>query len=362
MRDESSEKIFEATPHKRRESRKRGQVARSSELNSILVLFAVTIFLAITGKDMFANVELIVKKAFASISTQTDFAQISIILLSLLSEMMLILAPIMIVAFVVAILANVVQFGVLFSAYPLKPQWSRLNPIEGLKRIFSKRGLFELGKALFKLIIIATVGYLTIKGEYYKLPKIMNASGIGDSHNLLIRFVGSAAYKLFFRASLALLIIALIDYFYQRWQFEQDIRMTREEMREERKRTEGDPMIRSRIRRIQRERSQQRMLEEVPEAHTVITNPTDFAVALKYDYETMEAPHIVAKGARKFAKRIKEVAIENQVPIVEDRPLAQALYKNGEVGEEIPVNLYHAVAETLAYINQLTNQYKNVAA
>jgi len=361
MRSEEQERIFPATPHKRREVRRRGQVARSNELNSILVLFAVTLFLAIFGKTMFAGVQLILKLSLESISFETGFTQISITLLTLIRKVVLILLPVLVVAFIIAVLANIVQFGVIFSFHPMKPQWSRINPINGLKRIFSKRALFELGKAIFKMLVVAVVGYLTIKSEYHKLSTIMNAPGIGESHNLLIRFIGSTAYKLFLRASIALLLLALLDYLYQRWQFEKEIRMTREEVREELKRTEGDPMIRARIRRIQRELSRQRMLQEVPEAHTVITNPTELAVAIKYDYETMEAPYIVAKGARKVAEKIKLIAIENQIPIVEDRPLAQALYKNGEVGEEIPVDLYQAVAEILAYINQLTRQYEKIA-
>lgn len=356
------EKIFTATPHKRREVRQRGQVARSAELSSILVLFAVTLFLGMVGKTMFGGIQLIIKASFESIDTPADFAQLAVTLLGLFRKAISILAPVLIVAFIVAVLANIVQFGIVFSVSPMKPQLSRINPINGLKRIFSKRALFELAKAIFKMAIVATIGYLTIRSEFYKLPRIMNSAGIGDAHNSLARFVGSSAYKLFFRASLALLIVAMIDYIYQRWQFEKDIRMTREEMREELKRTEGDPLVRSRVRRIQRELSRQRMLQEVPEAHTVITNPTELAVAIKYDYETMEAPHIVAKGARRFAEQIKAEAIEHNIPIVEDRPLAQALYKNGEIGEEIPVDLYHAVAEVLAYINQLTDQYADVAA
>jgi flagellar biosynthetic protein FlhB len=164
------------------------------------------------------------------------------------------------------------------------------------------------------------------------------------------------------KVALLLLILAIIDYLYQKWQHEQEIRMTREEMREEMKRTEGDPEIKRRIRRVQRELSMARMMKAIPEADAVITNPTHIAVAIKYDYETMDAPYVVAKGERQVALKIREVAMENDVPMVENPPLARALYTNAEIGEAIPMEFYQAVAEVLAYVDELTQRFSGLTA
>ena len=195
-------------------------------------------------------------------------------------------------------------------------------------------------------------------------PFAVSAASINETEALKSVAINSAQAKLVFPVTVALilLILAILDYLYQKWQHEQDIRMTKEEMREEMKRTEGDPEIRRRIRSVQRELSMARMMKEVPEADAVITNPTHIAIAVKYEYETMEAPYVVAKGERQVALKIREIAMENGIPTIENPALARALYKNAEVGEVIPMEFYQAVAEVLAYVDELTQRFSDLSA
>ncbi|MCS5612368.1 MAG: EscU/YscU/HrcU family type III secretion system export apparatus switch protein, partial [Candidatus Poribacteria bacterium] len=236
----------------------------------------------------------------------------------------------------------------------------RINPISGFQRILSMRGLFEAVKSICKIGLIGYIVYVTIMSDLVDVFSLVDA----DKSNIAALFVstvGRIGFQVFLRAALALLFLSIFDLLYQRWQHEQDIRMTREEIREEMKRTEGDPEIRRRIRRVQRELSQARMMKAIPEADAVITNPVHLAVAIKYDYEVMDSPYVVAKGERKIARQIREIAEEHGVPIVENPPLAQALYKNVEVGEAIPMEFYQAIAEVLAYVHELTNRYRGLS-
>ena len=215
-------------------------------------------------------------------------------------------------------------------------------------------------KSIFKIGLIGYIVYRTIMSGLVDVVSLVDA----DKSNIAALFVstvGRIGFQVFLRAALALLFLSIFDFLYQRWQHEQDIRMTREEIREEMKRTEGDPEIRRRIRRVQRELSQARMMKAIPEADAVITNPVHLAVAIKYDYEVMDSPYVVAKGERKIARQIREIAEEHGVPIVENPPLAQALYKNVEVGEVIPMEFYQAIAEVLAYVHELTNRYRGLS-
>ena len=356
------EKVFPATPYKRRESRGRGQVAKSNELTSILVLIGIVVFLLLNRYAAYEHLRKITYGALQAIDNQSELAQLTTAFLLLLREAALLVGPILLVTFIIAILANVMQIGFLFSSYPVIPQWSRINPISGLKRIFSLRGLFELTKSILKIILIGYIGYITSKSDFPKLAQMANVASVSSIHVVFIRTVGNIAIKVILRSALALLFLAILDYLFQRWRYEQDIRMTREELREEIKRTEGDPEIRRRIRRVQRELSQLRMMRAVPEADAVLTNPTHLAIALKYDYETMEAPYVLAKGERRVAEQIREAAIEHNIPIIENPMLAQSLYKSVEVGEPVPMEFYQAVAEVLAYVHELTHRYEGLDA
>ena len=354
------EKIYPATPHKRNESREKGQVAKSNELSTTLALIAVLGFFFVAGYDTWHHLTNIMYGAFSAIGGQLNAGKTILIFLGLTGIAFKIIAPVLIVAVLVGILGNIFQIGLIFSSQPLMPQLSRINPISGFQRILSMRGLFEAVKSIFKIGLIGYIVYVTIMSGLADVFSLVDA----DKSNiaaLFVSIVGRIGFQVFLRAALALLFLSIFDLLYQRWQHEQDIRMTREEIREEMKRTEGDPEIRRRIRRVQRELSQARMMKAIPEADAVITNPVHLAVAIKYDYEVMDSPYVVAKGERKIARQIREIAEEHGVPIVENPPLAQALYKNVEVGEAIPMEFYQAIAEVLAYVHELTNRYRGLS-
>ena len=354
------EKIYPATPHKRNESREKGQVAKSNELSTTLALIAVLGFFFVAGYDTWHHLTNIMYGAFSAIGGQLNAGKTILIFLGLTGIAFKIIAPVLIVAVIVGILGNIFQIGLIFSSQPLMPQLNRINPISGFQRILSMRGLFEAVKSIFKIGLIGYIVYVTIMSDLVDVFSLVDA----DKSNIAALFVstvGRIGFQVFLRAALALLFLSIFDLLYQRWQHEQDIRMTREEIREEMKRTEGDPEIRRRIRRVQRELSQARMMKAIPEADAVITNPVHLAVAIKYDYEVMDSPYVVAKGERKIARQIREIAEEHGVPIVENPPLAQALYKNVEVGEAIPMEFYQAIAEVLAYVHELTNRYRGLS-
>ena len=354
------EKIYPATPHKRNESREKGQVAKSNELATTLALIGVLSFFFVAGYDTYHHLIDIMYGAFTAIGGQLSAGKTILIFLGLMGIAFKIIAPVMIVAVIVGVLGNIFQIGLIFSSQPLMPQMSRINPISGFQRILSMRGLFEAVKSIFKIGLIGYIVYVTIMSDLVDVFSLVDA----DKSNIAALFVstvGRIGFQVFLRAALALLFLSIFDFLYQRWQHEQDIRMTREEIREEMKRTEGDPEIRRRIRRVQRELSQARMMKAIPEADAVITNPVHLAVAIKYDYEVMDSPYVVAKGERKIARQIREIAEEHGVPIVENPPLAQALYKNVEVGEVIPMEFYQAIAEVLAYVHELTNRYRGLS-
>lgn len=250
-----------------------------------------------------------------------------------------------IIVVVVALAANISQVGFLITGHPLVPNLGRLNPITGLKRLVSVRSFVRLGAGIVKLIILGIVLVLTIHGE---MATLMNLSKM--ELPTIVGYLSNVCLTLAFRAALLLLIFAILEYGYQRWEYERDIRMSKEEIKEELKRYEGDPKIRARRREVQRKLAVQRMMQRVPKADVVITNPTEIAVAIEYDEAVMDAPRVIAKGRGYVAERIRQIAEEHGIPIVERRELAQALYKMVEVGQTIPPQFYEAVAEILAYV------------
>jgi flagellar biosynthetic protein FlhB len=336
------------------------------ELTSVAVLVLVLLMLLLYSRSMYVGILGLINSSFGRISyvaevtrNETDRSPSVTVnyLVSSLSSLLIrgeyLIIPILLVAFGVAMFANIVQVGVVFSSYPIIPRMERINPINGLRRIFSMRSLFELAKALFKIAIISYVGYVTIKARVPELPYLSDM-GIAPT----IGYIANASFHIFLRTCIALVILAVIDYLYQRWDYERNLMMTLREFREELRATEGDPFMRARIRSMQREVSRRRMLQRVPEADVVLTNPVYLAVALKYEPQEHSAPFVVAKGARLIADKIKQIAVENGVPIVEDPPLTQSIYKAVDIDEEIPEEFYEAVAEILAYIYAMTNSPK----
>jgi len=262
--------------------------------------------------------------------------------------MLLLVGPVMIVVFVVAIFSNFAQFGFLFTTEKLVPNLSKISPIEGIKRMFSLQMLMNTLKSLLKVALVGYIAYREVEKVLPDLNLLMD-----ESPFQIAAFIGMVSFRIFLKSAILIAILALFDYAFQRYDFTKKMRMTKQELKEEAKQTEGDPHVKGRIRSIQMEMARRRMMEEVPKADVVVTNPTRLAIALRYEAKSMVAPVVVAKGTGVIAHRIREVAMEHNVPLVEDKPLAQALYKTVDLGEAIPENLFQAVAEVLAYVYSL---------
>ncbi len=339
------EKTERATPKRREESRKKGQVGKSRELSSIAVLSGGAIYLYFRGEHHVLELGRVLKRTFLDIPAIASGEQdLFKYLMGRAEDILWMVLPVMIVLCVVAILANTLQTGLLLSVEALTPSASKLNPVSGFKKIFSKRSLVELAKSVAKLVIVGGVAFYTLKNVLTILIPITY-----HEPSSILSLLGTQSMSILIKCCCIIFILALLDYYYQRWQHEESIKMTKQEVKDEHKQTEGDPLVKGRIRSLQREMARKRMMEEVPKADVVITNPVRLAIALRYDPAKNRAPVVTAKGAHRIAARIREIALENNVPIVENRPLAQNLY-NLEIGDEIQPETYQAVAEILAYV------------
>ena len=356
MAEESfEEKTEQPTPKKRRELKEKGEVAKSRELPSVAVLLSALVVLSFFGSFMYNHVLNIMKGAF-SLPTMNDLniSEFMRYAQDIISRFIILVSPLFAAIFITAILSNIMQVGFTISGESITPKFSKIDPIKGFGRIFSKQALMELFKSLLKLTIVGGIAYFTIKGE------MKNLSLLGDMEaNSIFIYILKIFFKIFIRCSMAMVVLVVIDYVFQRWEFENRIKMTKQEVKDEFKKSEGDPLIKSRIKSIQMEMARKRMMQAVPDADVVITNPTHLAVALKYDSLNMNAPKVLAKGPGKLAERIREMASEHNIPIMEDKELARNLYAMVEIGQEIPAELYQAVAEILAYIYRLKSNYKS---
>jgi flagellar biosynthesis protein FlhB len=351
--NESGEEKSEiATPRKRREAREKGQVARSMDINSSILLISATICLSFLGPYLMDGFKAMARFYIISIN-DFNFTLNEVLSLMFFSiyQFSKLIAPLFLVFFTTAILVNIMQVGLVISGESITPKMEKIDPIKGMKRLFSLRALVDLVKSLIKISIVGYIIYSTIYGQAHLIPSMMN---VGFQE--VLKYTSWLMLLIMIKAAVALLIIASLDYLYQRFQFEKDIRMTKKELRDEMKETEGDPQVKARIRAIQRQLAMQRMMSDIEKADVVITNPIHYAVALEYKPNTMESPVILAKGARLVAERIKEMAREHDIPIVENQPLAQSLFKGAEVGQSIPMELFGAVAEVLAYVYNLKNK------
>ena len=344
-------------PTKRRieEARKEGQVVKSQELNTAAILFAGILLLNGPGKNLFADIKAMLVTTVTSL-TFNNFKDIS--LKDLVSQELLILAPVLAVLLggflITGVFVTCVQTQFLWTSKRLKPDLSRLNPLQGLKRIFSWTGLLELLKALLKLSVVGLTAYLFIKSRYQSLLILCQM----DFHSAISTWV-DLALSMVIWIGMVYLIIAVADYVYQRWKYMRSLRMTKEEIKEEYKRTEGDPILKNRIRSQQRSIARMRMMANVPKASVIITNPTHLAIAIEYDPDKMTAPKVVAKGAHYVAQKIVSIAKEYKIPIVQNIPLAHSLYKQVDIDREIPPDLYKAMAEILAYVYRLKGYQQN---
>ncbi len=354
---EGGEKTEPATAKKLKDARDEGKVAKSRELNSafdLIVLFlCLKIFVSFVGGkfiDIFSyiyeNMPDFVKINEGGLSVQAAAGLIASVPL----KSLMIMLGVMAFGFVVTLLVSIVQVGWKVSTKPMKPELSKLNPLNGFKRIFSKDSLFELVKSILKIVIIIYIAYTSIKDNANDLFALYDL-GL----NQAVALVGTLIINTGIKISIVYLVIGLADFIYQKHKFNEDMKMTKQEVKEEYKNTEGDPQIKGRQRRKMQEVSQKRMMQDVPKADVVITNPTHFAVALKYEAKVSSAPVVLAKGEDYLAQKIKEVARENKIEIVENKPLARMLYHNVDVGAEIPPELYQAVAEVLAAVYKAKN-------
>lgn len=352
MADNSEEKTEAPSDKRRQEAREKGNVAKSTEVNSVLVLITGIVLLKITGPWIINELGSGIKEFIGIISDPVlnDEKLISLIhkaLILLLKTTLPTVGSILLIG----IVANVIQVGFMFTLKPLTPKMEKINPLSGIKRLFSMRSLVETVKNIAKLTIIGVVAYTTLEGEFDNMLMLSDASVFA-----IYSFTMAAAYKIVMRIALVLLIIAILDYAYQRYDHEKNMKMSKQELKEERKQLDGDPQVKSRIRALQREMARRRMMEQVPQATVVITNPTYIAIALKYEPAKSDAPVVIAKGKRVIAERIKSLAKENDIPIVEDKPLARAMYDKIEPGLPIPMEFFTAVAEILAYVFRLKNR------
>lgn len=343
----AGEKTETATPRRREEARKKGQVAKSNEIVTVLVLgitlMVVQAWVPNIPKDFQSLFVHVLSFTNGDLTTQSSF---NLILDTLLFTAKM-AGPILLTAFAAGYLANVMQIGFLFVTEPLKFDLNRINPVSGLKRIFSKRAIAELVKSILKTFV---VGYVAFSYLWKELPGISMLMDLPVYTGLLI--VGKVTFAASWRVLGVLFIMAAVDYAYQLYEYEQSLKMSKQEIKEEYKNIEGDPQLKAKIKEKQRQFASRRMMQDVPTSTVVITNPTHIAVAIKYDNE-LAAPMVVAKGQDHIAQKIKEIALDNQVTIVENKPLARLLYKQVEVGAFIPADLYQAVAEVIAYVYKL---------
>jgi len=347
--NKDQEKTEQATPKKREETRKKGQVAKSRDATSVAVLLACLVFFWFGSSAMVEKMMALARWLFTqSAQFNVNCNNIQILSIGLIYKTFAILSPLFLAAFSMALLANYLQVGFVLSSESVQPKLSKIDPIKGFQKLFSIRSLVELAKNIFKISLVGFVAYVIVRREIENFIPLMD-----QSVWVILVYIGSVAFKIILVVCLALIILAALDYIYQRWEFEKDLKMTKQEVKDESRQMEGDPLVKARIKRLQRDMARKRMMASVPEADVVITNPTHLAVALRYDQAGMFAPKVVAKGAGFIAENIKDIARKNNVPIVNNKPLARVLYKNVDVDEMIPANLYKAVAEVLAFVYRM---------
>ena len=344
----SGEKTEDPTSKRESEARKKGQVAKSAEVNAVCLFITAFTVLQVYGNSIYSELLSVMHYMFTEFSRQPfTIEAIHGLFLLLCMVFLKTLMPLMASIFVVMIVVNVAQVGLSFNTESLMPNFDKLNPISGMQKLLSPKVLVELLKAIVKVIIVIYYLYKFIAQEIDSLPAMVLSDlklDVGYSIDLLVRLV--------YDICKVMLVFALFDYGYQWWNHNQSLKMSKQEVKEEMKQTEGNPQIKSKIKQKQREMAMQRMMSEVPKANVIVTNPTHFAVALKYEND-MPAPLVVAKGKDLVALKIKEIAKNNNVAIVENKPLARIVYQTVQIGDIIPPELYQAVAEVLAYVYKL---------
>ena len=344
---QEGDKSEEPTPHRLREARERGQVAKSREITTAILLLLSYMVFRWTGPASWNELLTMTRDIMLQIPNAVQFTIpfVGLLLLMGVRAMAFALMPILLITFAAALIAEALQTGFLFSADPLTPKFERINPLEGFKRMFSLQGLVELIKSIIKIVIVFYIAWVAVKNDLAGIVILMDADPWAA-----ISMGGELAFRIAFRVGLFYIAIAILDYLYRRWEYMRGLKMTKQEVKEEYKRLEGDPMVKQRMRDLQRQAAYQRMMSSVPQADVVVTNPTHIAVAMQYKQGDMKAPKVLAKGERIIAEEIRQIAERHNVPIYPDEPLARSIYRTTPVGQEVPPDLYQAVAEVLAFV------------
>ena len=351
----AGEKTEKATPKKRRDERKKGNVFLSRDAVTAVSLIASFYGLKVFAPTIFTSTQDLIKSYISLAGTKETFtaSDISITFVDLGWEFIKCAMPLVLVSVLVAVIVTMAQTRMLFTMKSAAPKFNRINPLNGIKKMFSVRAIVELIKSLFKIIILLYIVYTVLIDEVTTLPALIDMNPLSA-----ISRTGEIIMDVVLKSGIAFVFLAAADYLYQWWDYEKNMKMSKQEIKDEYKQIEGNPQIKGRQRNLQQQRSRQRMMQNVPEADVVIRNPTHFAVALKFDRDKDRAPRVVAKGMDQLALRIVKVAEENDVYVTEDRPLARALYDAVEVGDEIPEEFYKAIAKVLAFVYNLKEKNK----
>lgn len=351
--DSQDDKTEQATDSRREDFRKRGQVAMTRELSTALVFLASAGLLYVLARFFFSNIAEVFNVAFgASMLKFVKAGEYSDLLWFVGGKILILVSPVMFGTLVIGVASNLMQTGFLQVEDALSLNLGRLNPMSAIGRIFSMKGIGELVKSMLKMVVVCWTMYLLLKSEIYQIPYLSSLSMAE-----MFSYLGRILFKLLMGTGIFMLVIAVADYFFQRWQLEKEMMMSKQEIKEEHKSREGDPMIKARIRKIQREVSQRKMMQNIPKADVIITNPTHIAVALRYS-DKLPAPQLIAKGGDFMAEKIKELAKQHNIPVIENKPLARTIFKTMKVGQVIPRELFVAVAEILSYVFRLKRKRK----
>jgi len=345
MAENYQEKTEQPTDKKIEEARKKGQVSQSKEVPTCLVILFSTIFLYFSVTHGFSEMFKVYVSYIRNINLDVNTANIYSVLYFVVCRWLWIVVPVFAILIAVTLFGNILQTGFMWSPEALKFDVEKLNPVSGIQKLFSKRSVVEVLKSLLKIFILAYISYSLIMNE---LPYIFSLTG--QDTRSIVGYLGSASFSLALKIGIIFLFIAGLDYLYQKWQYRKDLMMTAQEVKEEHKDREGNPLVKSRLRSLQREMARRTMIAAVNTADGVVTNPTTYAIALKYVAGEMPAPKVVGKGAGFVAARIKEIAALHRIPLVENRPLAQGLFFAVKVGDLIPEKFYLIVAELLAEV------------
>lgn len=345
-------KTEKATSRRRQEFRKKGSIAKSPEISTAFTLFVAFLLFKILGKSAYTYISSTFHFYFANLGLiEISEDSIGLVFLDLLFRLTILIVPVLFIFIISAYISNLVQVGFLFSLEPIKPDFKKISILKGFQNLFSKKSLANLAKIIAKVMVIGWLAYSTIISNLFRIQHFYF-----QDIQLSLFEISDIAMSILFKIAVAFLVIAILDYLFQRYSLEEQMKMSKQEVKEEFRRSEGDPQIKAFIRRKQAEMARSRMIQEIPKADVVITNPIHVAVAIQYDAKTMNAPKIVAKGLRLIAENIKKIAKENNIPIVENPEVARALYKSGKVGKEIPSELFSAVAEILTYIFKISGK------